>query len=240
MRSAIVLGVLPLLFSLTAHAAGIDPPQVTVFGTATTEVVPDMMVWHLRIQDRGPSPAQLAENHAVAVLAVLGFLKDQGLPEEDIQTSGMELRENWEYRNQSKVREGYLALTEASFKVHGLRTYEDLWIGLSRLAQVTIDGVYYDHSKRIDYQNDTRAKALLAAKQKAASLAITLGAEIGEPLLIEEDPAEYESRGPGLPAWTNARVTDEGAGQSAGALAPGRIPIRMRVKATFRLLAPGK
>jgi hypothetical protein len=68
-----------------------------------------------------------------------------------------------------------------------LSSYKPLWLGLAEMSGITVEGVTYDHSKRIAYQNETRRKAVLAAKEKAADLAAALGSEIAEPVRIEED-----------------------------------------------------
>src|SRR5438094_5985112 len=87
----------------------------------------------------------------------------------------------------SPVREGYVTATEIAFKITQLDFYKKLWLGLAKISGVSVQGARYDHTKRIKFQNETREKAVLAAKEKALVLASALGAEIGEPLLLEED-----------------------------------------------------
>ena len=93
--------------------------------------------------------------------------------------------------------------------------------------------VTYDHTKRIDYQNETRQKAVLAAREMAATLAAALGSEIGEPLMLEEELSVSEGwqRNRANMVLNNLRSMDEAMGASTEALAPGTIPITMRVKA---------
>ena len=104
---------------------------------------------------------------------------------------------------------------------------------------MSVQGVTFDHTKRIEYQNQTREKAILAAKEKAAVSAKTLGVELGAPLLLEEDLSASE----GWPMGYNNLLSNGNAraisGESSGpmeALAPGTIPIRIRVKAAFQML----
>lgn len=148
----------------------------------------------------------------------------------------MEFGENWEYRSNSRVKEGYFASTNIFFKITDFQQYRPLWFGLSRFESVTVDGVYYDHSKRIDFQNETRKEALLAAKEKAIVLAETLGSRIGEPLLIEEDASLQEylrnSR------YSNVLSRSENDLNAGEGIAPGTIPIKMKMKLVFRLISP--
>src|SRR5262245_20694775 len=176
-----------ILCSNPAWADELQTPHVTAFGTAVTEVVPDKMIWSLRVETRGQSLENVADKHSQTVQTVLDFLKKEGIEEKAMQTSRMELGENWEYQANSRIRNGYIASTEISFKLTDLNAYERLWKGLAKIPSVSVQGVSYDHTKRIQYQNETRQKAILAARDKADSMARVLGAEVGDPLLIEDD-----------------------------------------------------
>lgn len=137
------------------------------------------------------------------------------------------------------MREGYIASTEIAFKITDLDLYKKLWLGLAKISGVSVQDTTYDHTKRINYQQETRQKAILAAKEKASSLAQAVGAEIGEPLLIEEDLSISEGwqRGRENKVINNLRSLDGEPSGHSDALSPGTIPITMRVKASFRLVA---
>lgn len=239
MKNIVPAVMIAALLSFSAYADEPPFPRITVFGTATTEVVPDQMVWSLRVENKGPALKAFASEHTKSVQNVLEFLKKSKVDPKALQTSQMQFSENWEYRSSSRVREGYVASTEVSFKTTDLELYTQLWLGLADMPFVSVQSVTYDHTKRIEFQNQTREKAILAAKEKATVSARTLGAEIGEPLLLEEDLSTSEGwqLNPG-----NAMLNNNlraGGGEERGsmeALAPGTIPIRIRVKAAFQLL----
>lgn len=215
-----------------------DLPRVTVYGTAITEVVPDQMIWLVGVSNKGPALDQVAQKHAGIVAQAIALLKAAKVEEKEIQTARMEFGENWEYRDESRVKEGYVASSAITFKTGDFGAYRSLWEGLSRIEGASVNGVYYDHSRRIDFQNETRRKAVLAAREKAREIAQTLGARIAEPLLVEEDLGVSEG-------WTSRfsnfiaqeRTAAGDAAGSAGFLAPGNIPIQIRVKASFRLVS---
>ena len=93
-----------LVLAAMLSAAENELPGVTVFGTATTQVAPDQMVWHLTANNRGPKLSIVAEQHTKLVQQVLGFLKEHGIKDSDLQTSQMEFGENWEYRTSRESR----------------------------------------------------------------------------------------------------------------------------------------
>ena len=153
------------------------------------------------------------------------------LPEHCIQTSGMEFGEHFvSSKLKGRVRDGYQASSSIKFKVTDLSKYKDLWSGISRMENVSLNGITYDNSKRIKHQNETRKKALLAAKEKAETLAITLDSEIGKPLFIEEERFGYSRNN-----FNNVYATNEQAVIN-DAFAPGQIPITVQIKASFSLV----
>ena len=137
------------------------------------------------------------------------------------------------YKDRSQVKEGYFASTDIFFKISDLEQYKSLWMGLSGLENVAVESVQYDHSRRIEFQNETRQKALLVAREKAAALAATLGAKSGEPLKIAQDSSlqEYFSAS----RYSNSISMSEDDLNKSESIAPGKIPIRMTMGATFRL-----
>jgi uncharacterized protein YggE len=226
--------------ALCAFGGESQIPHITVYGTATTEVIPNQMKWFLRVENRGPGLDSVATEHTAAVSLVLGLLKKSKVEESSIQTSRMEFGENWEYRSSSRVREGYIASTQIYFKMTDFEGYTPLWSALSKLNTVSISSVAYDHSQRIQYQNETREKAAAAAREKAKALARALETDILEPLEIEEDMASIEPWAGNRMLYNSVTAANNAAQDQSTALAPGTIPITIRVKVTFRLSMPKK
>jgi len=220
-----------LMFTVLVTSAADNPPHVTVYGTATTSVAIDQMDWKIRISNKEPGLEEVAKAHSSTVQSVLDFLMENELPEHCIQTSGMEFGEHFvSSKLKGRVRDGYQASSSIKFKVTDLSKYKDLWSGISRMKNVSLNGITYDNSKRIKHQNETRQKALLAAKEKAEALAITLDSEIGKPLFIEEERFGYSRNN-----FNNVYATNEQAVIN-DAFAPGQIPITVQIKASFSLV----
>ena len=220
-----------LMFTVLVSSAADNPPHVTVYGTATTSVAIDQMDWKIRISNKEPGLEEVAKTHSSTVQSVLDFLMENDLPEHCIQTSGMEFGEHFvSSKLKGRVRDGYQASSSINFKVTDLSKYKDLWSGISRMKNVSLNGITYNNSKRIKHQNETRKKALLAAKEKAETLAITLDSEIGKPLFIEEERFGYSRNN-----FNNVYATNEQAVIN-DAFAPGQIPITVQIKASFLLV----
>ncbi len=237
MKLPILLLALSAMLS-SAVAADNELPHVAVYGTATTQVQPDLLRWRLSVDRVGAEVAEVAEAHAADVAAVLEFLKQQKIPAKEIQTAHMELSENWVYRKDSRVKEGYEASTTVSFTSKDLGLYRTLWLGLSRLKGVSVKAAVWDSSRRIAVQNETREEALKAAKEKATNMAAVLGMKLAEPLAIIEIPVRSDSSSTNGLAGNRLNVEssdDDDEGDSM--VAPGSIEVRVRVTVTFRIVA---
>lgn len=243
-----LLCVVALSFSplIAAVPGELDIPHITVTGTALTEAVPDKLAWSLELRNTGLELPKVADKHANLSMETLKALKELGIEEKDTQTSRMEFGENMVYRDHSRVREGYFASTQISFKLADLAKYKDVWLRLAAMSSLSVKSVAFDHSNRIELRKETRRKALLAAKEKAEAMAEVLNAKVGDVLSISEDVGTqslaggnaYLSNNINYNGIAQAEGRDDDAG-TGGTIAPGTIPISIHVVVSFRLLNAG-
>lgn len=230
---------LVLLLSISvAYADDFEQRRITAYGTATIQVAPDQMIWRLKIRNVNPtSGGAVAKDHGPLVQAVLEYLTQNHIADQTIQTSGMRLGVDWEHDYSKRVRAGYFASTEVSFILSDIEQYSSIWLGLSSLPAVTVLGVDMNHTERIRFQNEARIKAVLAAREKAEAMAAALGIRIGAPLAIDEDlTASTKSRG-AFPGISNTVVPVGEPAEVGEYVAPGYIPIVVRVMGVFEILS---
>lgn len=233
MKTPIVL-LTALLFCSAWTAAGdleLDTPHVAVFGTAEIEVTPNQLIWSVNVKNKDKELPTAASKHTATVQKVLSFLKGLGIEEKKIQTSSMQFGEDWKTVNREHVKVGYFASTDVSFTISNLGLYQQIWFGLANIDGVSIRGTQYDHTDRIEYQNESREKAVLAAREKADKLARTLNTQILEPLKIEEVPTASHF----ISNYSNVAF-DRSSGSTGSSLAPGQITISTKVKVFFRMM----
>jgi len=232
MKKFIPVFALSLMTSFLSFAET-DLPHITVYGTAEELAVPDELNWSVSVKTVGTSVEEVATNHLKDVSAVLGYLK-KSTPEKEIKTSYMQLNENWAYRDQNRLQEGYYAYTAVSFKSTDFTKYLEYWKNLSKLSNLTINQVSFDISNRIEIQNRARLKAVGAAKEKAEALAKALGVSLLEPLAVEEISTStvrlsknsvYDGASPAPAAL------------SENSISPGTQRITSQVELTFRISA---
>ena len=148
---------LPLIVLLiacgTTAADDMDLPRITVFGTATTMVTPDTLIWNLTVKNIDMDLEDAAEEHTEIVKKVLSILKKRGIEEKEIQTARMQFGDNIDL--ESRLKSGYYASTTIAFKSNDFSKYKSLWMDLAQIETISIQTVNYDHSNRIQVFRQT-------------------------------------------------------------------------------------
>jgi len=221
-----------LVLNLPAWAENIQP-HVAVYGTASIDVTPDEMFWSLKVTNRGTDIEGLAEQHSKIVLSVLSFIGKTGVSKDDTQTYMMQFGENWEHQNGRRIQNGYFASSQIAFKLTDFTKYQQLWTGLSKIKDMSIQNIGYGYSKRIEAQDKARDDALLVAREKARAMAKSLNVGVGEPLVIEDTQSFDEP-----PRSNMLMASDAGfrsGSQDFGGFALGKMKITSKVKVIYQL-----
>jgi uncharacterized protein YggE len=194
------------------------------------------MYWTLKVSNRGSRVQELARQHSDIVVSAISFVNDAGVLEENIQTGMMQFGENWTHQNGRRVQEGYFASSQISFKLTDFTQYQHLWIGLSKIRDMSIQNIGYGYSKYREVQDKTRLDALLAAQKKAYAMAETLNVGLGDPLVIEENQVFAETRRSNM---LMAEATGPGSvSNDTGGVALGKILINSSVKVVYQIRVP--
>lgn len=233
-RLLVILTFTLMCFAILSKTVVAHPeiiPHVSVTGTAITNVVPDTIHWQLSVKNSSITVEEVAKEHSELVTKVLRFLTKKSIKSSDIQTSNMRFDEKFKYEQRNTISDGFYASTQITFKLADVNKYQQLWLGLSKLTDISIQNVRFDTSDRIAIQNETRVKALLAAKEKAKILAKALNVDIGDPILIEEHSSTPMHKN----TITLRSASSDMEGSSNSSLSLGKISITMTVNAKFAL-----
>lgn len=239
MRSMFITGLAAvLLVVLSAQAAEIQP-RIDVTGTATIEVVPDTMVWSVRVITRGKKLEEVAAAHTAQVENLIAYLDKSAIAKKSIQMGSMSFEEDWDRRGNERTMVGYIAITRVAFDLTKFGEYRKIWRGLATMPGIEITSVGYTHSEMIELRKKARKQALLAARDKASVMAGILDAKIGRPLLIDESgfgsrqiTYSYDN----VQSNSYAEATPDGEDGRPTTL--GTIAVRVSVDVSFELLAP--
>lgn len=225
----ILLSLLLVFLPVSIGFAHSEIPQVSVYGGAAKEVVPDEIRWVLSVRTEGGTTSEVSKEHVREVTTVLSVLEELGQAKEGVTTTNMQLNEHWVYRNNSREKQGYFASTTIRFVSSDFDEYVDYWTRLAAVETVSVSSVVFSVSKRKEIEDEVKVLAIENARKKAQKFAAALGAEIKEPLMIEE--LGEDTFFPARPA--RAALMDSGGGGQP--VSPGKQRIQAQVKVVFSL-----
>ena len=195
---------------------------ITVNGQADQMVVPDIAHISFGVTSEAAEPKLAQDDAAKKNNAVIAFLKENGVAENDIQ-SNLALYPKYGNRaavtcfgcpvNQDIV--GYTASYQLQVKVRDLTKVGDLVAGVARLGVTNISGPNFIVDNEEDYRDDLRAKAIADAEAKAKRLAKDLGVKIVRVVDFNEA---------GGPIYYGKAMMNQEAGMGGDSVVPQVLP----------------
>ncbi|MBK1791683.1 SIMPL domain-containing protein [Persicirhabdus sediminis] len=214
--------------SSLAIAEVMEPPHVSVVGSAKLELFPDYMEWVFVVNTEGADPEIVVSEQKEKMKYVKTFLSGNGISIENMRISRVRLNE-LAGSNGGKGKESYRAINTVVFTSTEFGKYEVIWVGLAKMPSVNIQTVDFELNDEKEQQAKARVKAIDAAKLKARAMAGSLGMALGEPILIEDHTGADRYIHGVLPALD---TETDGTGVSP---TRGTIPIRSLVQVKFAI-----
>ncbi len=187
---------LALLFLciLPLHAWGEEkialPATITVHGDAVTKVAPDRVTLPVTVREENITLKTAKEKHDEKLRNLLELAETSGIKKEDIQTSYTSISPQYDYHiNASPKLRAYEVQTSINFtlKIPTLAGFMDKVLGL---GITTVGDVSYSLKDEEKIKEDTLAKAVEKAYEKASRIANAAKVTIDKPLVIEEGGME--------------------------------------------------
>lgn len=166
------------------------PRIVSVSGTGEMKVKPDMATVSTGVtSEAATAKAALAKNN-IAMNAVMKTLKDAGIDEDDIQTSGFNVSPLYAQPQPGQTSGPQISSYQVSNQVTvRIRNLSKLGTTLDALVQAgsnQISGITFDLNDPAAATNEARRKAIADARAKAELYASAAGASVGNAIQISE------------------------------------------------------
>lgn len=211
-------------------------PSITVTGTASAEVTPNIATVLLGVMTERPKAADAAQENSSAVQSVMAEIKSQGIDPKDIKTVSVSLSPVYDdvvepgTTHSKQVLRGYVARNDLSVRLRRIDkagAFVARWIerGVNRVQSIDFD--FDQKDVRLE---GLRVDAVRDAFRKANSYVTGLTVRLGRVLSIA--PVRHEARPPA--PMQMARVAPQDAG-SAIALEPGVETLQVAVDVTWEL-----
>lgn len=208
--------------------------EITMPGSAQMETKPDLVVISLNVQWLDINSAVTAKNHVAEIIdRVIKALKQLGLTDDNIETMGYNIQQQYNWENNKNVFKGYLV--SCTMKI----TVKD-FDKAGKVIDASVDAGAYVNSINFELSKEKEAalkKQMLVesakdAKDKANAVMDALGQHLGRAKTVtmtaEYQPYQY---------WRSNSLAD-GASQSAlpTQINPQDLTVSSTVTVVFEIL----
>ena len=172
-----------------------DTPHITLVGTATREVAPDLATITLGVTSRKPNAKAAADATATRAQRLVDAAKAQGIVSADIQTQSATLAQAFEDRHDAQGRytgrdpAGFDASNTIAIRVRDLQKTGALAQALIDAGATSFDGILFTIEHPQPILDDLAAEAVANARRQAEMVARAGGVKLGRVLLIERPGA---------------------------------------------------
>lgn len=209
--------------TVAQSAAVDDRSKLSVTTTESVSVVPDVAYVTLGVRSQGASAEEAMSQNNTTANAVLSAIKNQGIAEEDIQTSNMNIYQDYDNPSLYNVEIDYQIKVKPLDKVGGV-----IDSAVKAGANVSYS-LYFDIEDRDAVYMQALEKAMSSVAVKAGQMAAAGGFEIDRVLLVQEGGSDY------YPMYERSMVAAEGAAADSVSVNPGQMEVSATVTATYLL-----
>ena len=210
-------------------------PVVIVTGEGRSDVAPDMAIIELGVVKDGKTAREALDANNKAMADVMKALKDAGIAERDLQTSGFTISPQYQYpqnengENKPPVLVGYQVANMLSLRVRDLSKLGAILDQTVTLGVNQSGGIRFTNDKPEAAIGEARKKAVADAMAKAKQLTEAAGIGLGRVLEI----SETSYRPMPVPMMRSAMAKDFAA--EAVPVAAGETSYSVTVNVTFAL-----
>ncbi|MBP3737260.1 MAG: SIMPL domain-containing protein [Lachnospiraceae bacterium] len=226
--------------SLVLDAAGItsgekeEPKKITVGADHGVTVVPDTAQINFGVMTNARTAKEAQEKNTEDVNNVIAKLKELGVDEKDIRTTGYDMYPR--YDNYGQTITGYnmhtnLSVSNQSIENAGMIVTECVAAGIN-----SMNGITYTYSGYNEAYAEALGNATKAAQIKAEAIAAASGKTLGEILSVQEGYQDVSLRN----SYQNinyalAAPAAEEAMKDSAMILPGEVNVRAQVTVTYEM-----
>lgn len=213
------------------NGAATQVDTLVVAGTGTAQVKPDVAYVTVGVTTEQTEAQQAQQENADKTTAVTQALKDQGVAEDDIQTSQYSLQPVYDYSNDARTLRGYQVSTQMTVT---LRQPDQVGALMDKAVSAGANDGFSVSFGLLDEQaayDEALQQAVTRAGQKAQTLAKSSGRALGAVLGVTENGAVANTgaeRGA-----VNEAMMDKAAG--ATNIQSGSLTVTATVSVTYLL-----
>ncbi|MFV0411522.1 MAG: SIMPL domain-containing protein [Paracoccus sp. (in: a-proteobacteria)] len=206
------------------------PRAISVTGHGESQVAPDQMLISLGVTTQADTAAKAMADNTAQQLSVVNLLKDSGVSETDIQTSGLTLNPMMTYpENAAPKINGYMAQNLLTVRITDIAGAGQVLDGIVSAGANEMQGIRFVREDSQAAEDEALRRAVADARHRAGVMAEAAGVELG-PILRMGDPQTDMSG----PQPVMMRAMDSGAAKSVP-IESGEISLTADIEISFAL-----
>lgn len=173
-----------------AIAADTDAPArtITVNGEGRATAAPDMAIITIGVQSEALNAADALRQNSANMSATIKKLKDLGVKDRDIQTSGLSVNPRYNYERDRSQPEliGFVASNNVTVRLRDLKNAGEVIDQAVQSGANSLSGVSFSFSDPEPLYEEARKDAVDDAKAKAELLTDAAGVRLGRLVTIQD------------------------------------------------------
>lgn len=228
-----------LVISLTLFAAAAQsaemPHTISVGGTGSVAVRPDMARVNIAIEERDESLATAQRAVADATERVMEVFDDLDIEERHVDTTGATVQPNYRWNRTTEEQElvGYIVRRQIDVEVRELDVLGKLIDGAVRAGANQVSPPVLDSSRRREVYREALGGAVQDARNNAEVLAASLDVDLGSVVQVsagQQPPIAFRAPRAGMAALAMAE-----GDASAATYSPGEMRLEANVFVVFAI-----
>jgi uncharacterized protein YggE len=207
------------------------PRTITVVGEGTVKIKPDIAQANIGVEIIRPTVKAASSGAKDSMDAVLQALKEQGVDEKDIQTSGFSVWTERPYGPEGPSDEAlYHVSNQVAVTIRDLDTVGTVLDAAIEAGANNIYGVTFSLADPSQVQSRARKEAVANAQAKAQELATLNDVEVGDVVSVSE---VIGGRGGYYTSVVREAAVSAGMGGGGGPIAPGELELTLQLEIVY-------
>ncbi len=186
-------GVASLALITTTHASDKQVPIISLSATGSVQIAPDMALISVGVLREAKTARAALNANNQAMADVLASLKETGIEDRDLQTSGFNIQPKYTYpkRQSSGVQpaptiEGYSVNNNLTIRIRDIDLTGEVLDKVVTLGVNSGGNVQFTNSDKASILKKARTRAVQSAIEKANTLTSAANIKLGKVLSINE------------------------------------------------------
>jgi len=235
MLIGLLLAVLLLTLSVSQIASWktkfASPNVISVAGEGKSVGIPDVGLISLSVLSEKNTAKEVMQDNSAKMNDIIKFVKDNGVQDKDVQTSGYYLTPRYDFPNGNRVFRGYDLTSTLAVKIRNLDKISDIIDGAVTRGANQVGDIQFIIDDETKLKDEARDKAIAQAKDKAQQIAKGAGLTLGKIVSFSENDGMVYPQ----PLYMDKGISAGQGGGAAPAVEQGSQEIDINVTLGFEL-----